>query len=299
MNKKQIFLARLLSTVVLWGAVLWAILSGAEIGFLVVIGGLGMIGLWEYYTGAQSHGLPVFRNVGMGCGALLLIGSFLVFSGKLGPGGAVFERMAYDFEVGALVLSVFVIFVRQMFQRTLEPRPLMTMAYTFFGIIYVAWMFSFVYKIVFLLPRDPGGHITGNWYVLFLCVVSKFSDMGAYLTGSLIGRHPLVPHISPKKTWEGFGGALLFSVGGSFALCWLMPQQFSLLNSMDALVLGLGLGFAAVIGDLGESIIKRSLEIKDSGKMLPGIGGALDLIDSVLFTAPLLFFYLRLVHQLR
>jgi phosphatidate cytidylyltransferase len=298
MNKKQIFFARLLSTVVLWVAVLWAILSGKEIGFLIVIGGLGLVALWEYYLGAESHGLHVFRYVGMACGALMLIGSFLVFSGQFGPSGGGFERIAYDFDVGALILSLFVIFVRQMFQKTLQPRPLRTMAYTFFGVVYVAWMFSFVYKIVFLLPREAG-QITGNWYVLFLCVVSKFSDMGAYLTGSLIGRHPLVPHISPKKTWEGFLGALLFSVGGSFALCALMPKQFALLNSIDALVLGLGLGFAAVVGDLGESIIKRSLEIKDSGKMLPGIGGALDLIDSVLFTAPILYFYLRLVHQLR
>jgi phosphatidate cytidylyltransferase len=64
---------------------------------------------------------------------------------------------------------------------------------------------------------------------------------------------------------------------------------------MDAIILGLGLGFAAVIGDLAESIVKRSAEVKDSGQLLPGIGGALDLIDSILFTAPLLFFYLRFV----
>ncbi len=131
--------------------------------------------------------------------------------------------------------------------------------------------------------------------MLYLIVITKFSDMGAYLTGSLIGKHPLVPHIGPKKTWEGFFGALVFSVTGSYVMLGLMPNKLWLINNWHGAVLGLLLGFAAIIGDLAESIIKRSCGVKDSGKMLPGIGGALDLIDSLLFTAPLLFFYMRLV----
>jgi len=119
--------------------------------------------------------------------------------------------------------------------------------------------------------------------------------MGAYVTGSLIGKHLLVPHISPKKTWEGFFGALAFSAGGGWGLLKLMPDELAWFTQLDALVLGVGLGFAAIIGDLAESIIKRSADAKDSGRMLPGIGGALDLIDSILFTAPLMYFYLRFV----
>jgi phosphatidate cytidylyltransferase len=145
-------------------------------------------------------------------------------------------------------------------------------------------------------PRLPSGQTTGHFYVLYLIVVTKFSDMGAYLTGSAIGKHPLVPHISPKKTWEGFFGALAFSVLGSYGMLWLMPNKLWLINTWHTgTILGLLLGFAAIIGDLAESIIKRSCGVKDSGTMLPGIGGALDLIDSLLFTAPLLFFYMRLV----
>jgi phosphatidate cytidylyltransferase len=108
----------------------------------------------------------------------------------------------------------------------------------------------------------------------------------------------MIPHISPNKTWQGFGGALAFSTGGSFLLWKLLPAQLGLLNGTDVVILGLGLGLTAVIGDLAESVFKRSLDLKDSGGLLPGIGGALDLIDSVLFTAPLLFFYLRLVKHL-
>jgi len=136
---------------------------------------------------------------------------------------------------------------------------------------------------------------TGHFYVLYLIVVTKFSDMGAYLTGSVFGKHLLVPHISPKKTWEGFFGALAFSLLGSYAMLALMPGKLWLINYYHGTVLGLLLGFAAIIGDLAESIIKRSCDVKDSGRLLPGIGGALDLIDSLLFTAPLLFFYMRLV----
>ncbi|MEI8313435.1 MAG: CDP-archaeol synthase, partial [Verrucomicrobiota bacterium] len=96
-------------------------------------------------------------------------------------------------------------------------------------------------------------------------------------------------------TWEGFAGALVTSL---IAACWLyalMPEKLSAFRFDDIVVLGLLLGFAAVIGDLAESIVKRGANTKDSSKMLPGIGGTLDLIDSLLFTSPILFFYMRLV----
>ena len=100
--------------------------------------------------------------------------------------------------------------------------------------------------------------------------MTKFSDMGAYLTGSVIGKHMMVPHISPKKTWEGFAGALFFSLLASCGLFELMPGHLSGLNWTHATVLGLLLGFAAVIGDLAESIVKRSTGVKDSGESPAG-----------------------------
>jgi phosphatidate cytidylyltransferase len=105
----------------------------------------------------------------------------------------------------------------------------------------------------------------------------------------------MTPHISAKKTWEGFFGALVFALLCSLILFKLMPGHLSALTWTHATILGLLLGFGAIVGDLAESIIKRSTDVKDSGNLLPGIGGALDLLDSLLFTAPLLFFYLRLV----
>jgi phosphatidate cytidylyltransferase len=186
-------------------------------------------------------------------------------------------------------------FARQMFASIRDREPLQTMAYTLFGLLWIPWLFSFITKILYLAPRAADGTATGQYYVLFLVAVTKFSDMGAYVFGSLFGRHPFVPHISPKKTWEGFAGALFASLIAAFGLHWLIPQRLSAFGTVDLVVLGLLLGFAAVIGDLAESIVKRSTQIKDSGDVLPGIGGTLDLIDSLLFTAPLLYFYMRLV----
>jgi phosphatidate cytidylyltransferase len=287
-ERKLIFLRRTGSSVALWVAALWAIFSGYEPAFLALIATLTLIGLWEYYRMLDHKKLPNFKVIGLICGALFTGGSFYYLS-TVGP-----DR-ARDFEVGALLLFHFVVFTRQMFQRTRDVSPLETMAYTLFGLLYVPWLFSYVTKIVYLLPRDAGGLVTGHFYVLWLIVVTKFSDMGAYLTGSLIGKHPLVPHISPKKTWEGFFGALFFSAAGACGLVAMLPDKLGRLSLTHALILGLGLGFAAVVGDLAESIIKRSTDVKDSGNLLPGIGGALDLIDSILFTAPLMFFYLRFV----
>jgi phosphatidate cytidylyltransferase len=248
----------------------------------------GLVALWEFYRMLDHKGLPNFKVTGMICGALMLAGSFYYFR-KMGPAGS------YDFEVAVLLFFLLTVFGRQMFARLREDEPLQTMAYTLFGLLYVLWLFNFITKIVYLLPRSSTGAVTGQFYCLYLIVVTKFSDMGAYLVGSVAGRHQMIPHISPKKTWEGFFGALGLSLLASLALFGLMPGHLSMLSWTHATVLGLLLGFAAVIGDLAESIVKRSTGVKDSGNFLPGIGGALDLIDSLLFTAPLLFFYLRLV----
>jgi phosphatidate cytidylyltransferase len=299
MSRKQIFFSRLLSTVVLWALVLGALLSGSEIGCLIVLCGLGFIALWEYFAALRGKQIAAFTSLGMVCGMLLLAGTYLSFSGLLGyHDGFGLGMVATEVEVGLLALCVLAVLTAQLFLKTLQPLPLSAAAFTLLGIIYVAWLFGFTTKIIYLTPR-AAGQITGHWYLLYLLVVAKFSDMGAYLTGSLIGKHKMIPHISPGKTWEGFAGALVFSTAGSFALWWLLGPKLSLLRPLDALVLGLGLSLGAVVGDLAESILKRSLDLKDSGRLLPGIGGSLDLIDSVLFTAPLLYYYLRLSELLR
>jgi len=285
---RSVFILRFISTVALWSIALLIAFSGFEILFWLLISVFGLIALLEFYRMLDHKGLPNFKITGMICGVVMLGGSFYYFS-KIGPAGS------YDFEIAVLLFFLLTVFARQMFARLSHDEPLQTMAYTLFGLLYVLWLFNFTTKIIYLTPRSSTGAVTGQFYVLYLIAVTKFGDMGAYLTGSAIGRHLMTPHISAKKTWEGFFGALGFALLCSLMLFKLMPGHLSALTWTHATILGLLLGFGAVVGDLAESIIKRSTDVKDSGTLLPGIGGALDLVDSLLFTAPLLFFYLRLV----
>jgi phosphatidate cytidylyltransferase len=287
-TRRSVFILRFVSTIALWSIALAIAFSGYEILFWFLISAFGLIALWEFYGMLDHDRLPNFKITAMICGAIMLGGSFYYFA-HMGPAGS------YDFEIAVLLFFLLTVFARQMFARLRDDEPLKTMAYTLFGLMYVLWLFNFMTKIVYLTPRSSTGAVTGQFYVLYLIAVTKFSDMGAYLLGSAIGRHQMIPHISPQKTWEGFFGALVLSLCASLALYKLMPGHLSALTWTHATVLGLLLGFAAVVGDLAESIVKRSTGVKDSGNLLPGIGGALDLVDSLLFTAPLMFFYLRLV----
>jgi len=285
---RSVFILRFISTVALWSIALLIAFSGFEILFWLLISVFGLIALLEFYRMLDHKGLPNFKITGMICGVVMLGGSFYYFS-KIGPAGS------YDFEIALLLFFLLTVFARQMFARLRHDEPLQTMAYTLFGLLYVLWLFNFTTKIIYLTPRSSTGAVTGQFYVLYLIAVTKFGDMGAYLTGSAIGRHLMTPQISAKKTWEGFFGSLGFAMLCSLMLFKLMPGHLSALTWTHATILGLLLGFGAVVGDLAESIIKRSTDVKDSGTLLPGIGGALDLVDSLLFTAPLLFFYLRRV----
>ena len=281
------FFSRLTSTLVLWALMLTTVFTGWDIGFFSLLSFMALRALWEYYHMLEHDGISVFTLTGLICAAVLLVGGFLIVRSE-GP------ENSHDFELLVLVLFLLTIFTRQMFRGS-ENEPLRAMSYTVFGLFYIPWLFSFLTKIIYLTPRLESGLTTGQYYVLYLVAVTKFSDMGAYVFGSLFGRRPFAPHISPKKTWEGFVGALISSLLCSYWIYALMPEKLSAFRFGDLTVLGLLLGFAAVVGDLAESVVKRGAHTKDSSAMLPGIGGTLDLIDSILFTAPLLFFYMRFV----
>ena len=281
------FFSRLTSTLVLWVLMLATVFTGWDVGFFLLLSFMALRALWEYYRMLEHDGIGVFTLTGLICAGVLLAGGFLIVRSE-GP------ENSHDFELLVLVLFLLTIFARQMF-RGAENDPLRAMSYTVFGLFYIPWLFSFLTKIIYLTPRLESGLTTGQYYVLYLVAVTKFSDMGAYVFGSLFGRHPFAPHISPKKTWEGFAGALISSLLCSYWMYALMPEKLSAFRFWDITILGLLLGFAAVVGDLAESVVKRGAHTKDSSTMLPGIGGTLDLIDSILFTAPLLFFYMRFV----
>jgi phosphatidate cytidylyltransferase len=132
----------------------------------------------------------------------------------------------------------------------------------------------------------------GEFLVFFVVLVTWAGDTGAYYVGMSLGRHQLAPVISPNKTVEGLMGGLLLALAMAVvASLWFLPS----LTLADCLATGLLLAGAGLLGDLVESALKRSAGVKDSGMLIPGHGGMLDRLDSLLFTAPIFYYYVTLV----
>jgi phosphatidate cytidylyltransferase len=201
-------------------------------------------------------------------------------------GGHVAPAQANDFETSFLILFVLGLCVRQFVSKS-NPEAITAISTTLFGLMYIPWLLNFIQKINFF----PNIH--GQFYVLHFILVTKFSDLGAYVTGSLFGKHKMIPRISPGKTWEGFVGAIIVSTLISIGYAQIAHSKVPNMTVLHATLLGILLSSTAVIGDLIESLFKREAGVKDSGKLFPGIGGILDLMDSLLFNAPLMYLYLR------
>lgn len=159
---------------------------------------------------------------------------------------------------------------------------------TLTGIFYVAWLFSYIVKIRYFEA------VQGNWLLLFFILVTKSTDMAAYCIGKLMGKTKLIPAVSPNKTLEGAIGGMIGSllIGIAFYEIWrvnLAPLQLT-----DIVILCIVLGFFSQIGDILESALKRDAGVKDSGIIIPGMGGVLDVMDSLLITAPIMYFYMLL-----
>lgn len=177
--------------------------------------------------------------------------------------------------IGTLAVPVTMLLSSGSFHRRLKETTLVA-----FGVLYVGFTLSTVASTR-LLPD-------GERLVIFLALVTWAGDTGAYYAGTLFGKHPLAPSISPKKTVEGaIGGLALAESAALLAHAWFVPE----LSLSDALALGLLLTAAGLSGDLWESFIKRRVGVKDSGDILPGHGGMLDRLDSLLFTAPAFYYY--------
>lgn len=281
---------RLGSFVVLWTVVLTALFSSnrhlSDYVFLLVMVLLAAFGLAEFYGLAAKRGLVCFKGWGILGGVLLMVGTFMNLTRLIGTSGS--PARVNDFETSFVILFVLGLCLCQFFSRA-NKTGMVAIAMTLFGLMYVSWLLNFIQKINFFF--FPG--TAGRYYLLFFVVITKFSDSGAYAVGSLIGRHKLCPRISPGKTWEGFAGAIAVSTLASLLLAHFLGQKMPGMNWFHATILGIILSIGAVVGDLIESLFKREAGAKDSGKFFPGIGGMLDLLDSLLFNAPLMYLYLR------
>lgn len=290
-SKSNIFFARLFSTLLLWGAVAGVFLSGSSWLFVIFASFLSMLGSWEFFQMTKRGKLPAMRKWG-----LLISAAYLLVIGYL-LGSRGHEALIFLLEIDVVFVILVVLGgLSLQLRRAVDGKnTILEVAVTTVGFVFPVLLFSFLCRLWFL--PDQGSSLPGAWLVIWLIAVTKFSDMGAYITGSLIGKHKMIPHISPGKTWQGFFGALVFSLLAGCGLYALVGSDLAILKSWTYVIaLSLALSLLAVVGDLGESVIKRSMGVKDSGNTLPGIGGTLDLIDSLCFTAPFLYFSLRLIN---
>ena len=287
-SKAKIFLRRLITSVILWTVILAALFSSSSLVsdgvFLIIVVVLALAGLTDFYGLAEKRGVACFKWCGLLGGALLMVGTFLNLIGRIGTQGS--PARVNDFETGFIILFVLGLCVRQLVSKS-GASGITAIATTLLGLMYVPWLLNFIQKINFFPNVD------GKYFLLYFILVTKFSDMGAYSVGSLIGRHKMIPRISPGKTWEGFAGAVLVSTAASLVFVHFFGGKMAGMNLFHATILGVILSVTAVIGDLIESLFKREAGVKDSGRLFPGIGGILDLLDSLLFNAPIMYLYLR------
>ncbi|MBN2301810.1 MAG: phosphatidate cytidylyltransferase, partial [Lentisphaerae bacterium] len=261
-------------------------LSPVGIWLLLVV--LSAIGQLEFYTMANKAGIPVFRIVGVVCGTGIISTTVCT----IGPDA---ESIAngYRWENMVMLASVIAIFVRQ-FPQKHNDKPLETIACTLFGVLYVPVLFNCFTRLVFVWSAANATFRvseTGRLLILYLVLVVKSTDTGAYFAGRAFGRHKLFPRVSPNKSWEGLCGGIITAVLASWFFWLVSKGSFGVISFKlrDSMLLGLILAIVGVIGDMFESLVKRGAGVKDSGAFVPGMGGLLDVLDSLLFGAPALY----------
>ncbi|MEE8360102.1 MAG: phosphatidate cytidylyltransferase [Candidatus Omnitrophota bacterium] len=263
------FVSRLLSSAAFVSLAIFSVFLAPRWFFSLVVTVLIGLALYEFFTMVEKKELFVYRYFGIALGILVPIAMHLSMGG-----------ITQDIEpLLIVIICLFTVMVQM--TRPDNSQAIKRMSVTLFGILYISWFFSFIIKIKFL-PH-------GAMLAAFLIAVTKGGDMGAYVTGSILGKHPLIPRISPKKSVEGFIGGLLIS----FFIAFAFRGALSFIPLYHILILGALLGVLAQMGDLSESLIKRDCGAKDTNMIFPGLGGSLDILDSLLFTTPVFYFYAK------
>ena len=269
----SVFIKRVISGTSIVAAVMLGIYFTPAV-FLVVTA-LAMLGLWEFYSMIERKGVSLFKYFGLTLGAIIPITVY--FHVHLTP----------KLQLLAVLLALFVTFLLELTRKETH-QVVLSMSATLFGVLYIAWCFSFTLKIRMIGP----GNDLGFLLLAYMLIVTKFQDIGAFMVGSHLGRTPFLRHVSPKKTLEGAVGGIAASVVASMVFGSFMITEMPFYHTI---ILGVILGIVSQLGDLFESLIKRDTGVKDSGTLIPGMGGVLDIIDSIIFAAPVFYFYLTMV----
>jgi phosphatidate cytidylyltransferase len=196
----------------------------------------------------------------------------------------------------ALALVIVGAFVAEMTAFQEPGGSVARIALTIWIVSYLGFLPSFFAQLRWLQLGGPSGSEDAGTAALALAVfVPKCGDIGAYCTGRLLGRHRMTPVLSPKKTWEGAAGGLLAAIVAAVAIDRLGPAAVLRENVWFEIGFGITVGAAGMAGDLAESLIKRDCRQKDASQVVPGFGGVLDVVDSILFAAPVAYWWLRAV----
>jgi phosphatidate cytidylyltransferase len=247
----------------------------------VILIGIVTVATLEFYALLDAIRLPHFKVFGTLGGGVLVLATWCGI--RFGASGVEWESF--------VVFGITLFLLLRLFPQKDNHAPIETIAGTFLGLIYIPFLLNFITKSLTIW-----GSQDGRWFVIYMIVVVKFSDIGAYFVGCAIGKHKLLPRLSPAKTWEGFLGGLLTATSMS-VLFWFFSHgslgvvRFSF---FDAVCMAMLITVAGLAGDLTESLFKRAAGVKDSSRLIQGMGGILDVIDSILFAAPVAYIYARL-----
>lgn len=261
--------------VVMIGGIAWNFYSFAGLFFLIA-----MLGLDEFYNLLIKSGNDPQRKLGLLCGGTIFL--LITISKLIG-------------EQATLYLSfvlIACIFFSEIYRN--KQNPFQNIAYTVMGIVYL--VIPFALWVNFLhgptISADGYMHEGYNPHLLLgFFFLLWTNDTGAYLVGSTMGKHKLWERVSPKKTWEGFFGGLLLSMAVGYVISLFYPELHYILWMVMAIIVSC----AGTMGDLVKSAFKRSINVKDSGTILPGHGGIIDRFDGVLLSTPFVLVMLQLV----
>ncbi len=266
-------ITRTLSGIVYVAVIVCGLLLGPQV-FIAFLELLALLALAEFYGLVnQGRERPVTLVWDLVGGFTAVLGLYLWAQGA--PAAPLFGILYIIYIVVRLTMQLY----------TREARAIDNLAYSLMGQMYIALPIGLM---AFTYFHGAGG----GALLLAMFIMIWLNDTGAFCVGSLIGKHKMFPRVSPKKSWEGLVGGIVFAVCSAFIFKYCFSQSYSELALWQMLLMGAVVGVFATWGDLVESLLKRTLGVKDSGKMIPGHGGILDRIDSLLLVSPALVIYL-------
>ncbi len=242
--------------------------------FILVFLIITLLSVHEFYKLISNNEKPQIRN-GLITSGLLFLGCFFQ------------AYLSFNLILVLFILSAVAIPIYEMFRK--KSNPINNIGATIQGIVYVALPFSLLNFIVF-----PFGDQQYHWDILMgVILLIWINDTGAYLVGSKIGKHKLFERISPKKTWEGSIGGAVTAIIASVLISFYATD----LHTFEWIIIGILVVIFGSLGDLAESLFKRSLKVKDSGDLIPGHGGLLDRFDALLLASPMVFAFLQILKE--